>query len=344
MQSLPPESGLSAEMPQKTRNVLFLGNCQAAALADAYTEWIAPGRGDAVSFVASIWPVSAEDRALVAQADVVVEQVFDFKQHIGADAAGSGARVVRFPTVGCGFLWPFAGGAVPARAGQLWPEGTYFGPDLNDRFLNRMIADGTPAEAAVARYLALDAEQMALDKRLDFVLGQQRRRDDAAGSRIAEDIAAHFRDEPLFFGPYQPGARILRLLMADLLGKLGAERVASGYMDAIISRSQFESNWLPIHPAVAAHFGLTYVAEGQRYPTLQGSFSFAEWAGRYMRLAFTALPAAEVAPATGPDRAHAEAGAVAGSARAAAPLRPRRHASAVPGAAAEILAHANLKG
>lgn len=271
------------DMAGEMRKVLFLGNCQAASLSEVYAEHLAPGNGDAVSFVACTSPVSEADIARITEADLIVEQVFDFKQYVTTDDLDLHARVVRFPTVSCAFLWPFAGANPPAKAVERWPAGTYFGPDLNDRFLNKLIDAGADPDEAVAAYLALDAETMTLDKRYDFVLRRQRRRDEIAGSAFADTIAAHFRDEQLFFGPYHPGARVFRMMMADVLQKIGLDVETIARTDAILTRSPLDLNWLPVHPAVAAHFGLRYIAEGQRYRSLEGGFTFSEWASRYVR-------------------------------------------------------------
>ncbi len=273
----------AAKIETRKRTILFLGNCQAASLAELYADHIAPGNGDAVGFVASTSPISEADLAKILAADVIVEQVFDFKQYIAASDLDLSAHVIRFPTVSCAFLWPFTGGTAPAKAVALWPEGSYFGPDLNDRFLNKMIDDGTDPDIGVARYLDLDADAMSLDKRYDFVVRRQRRRDEVAGSRIAEVIEAHFREEQLFFSPFHPGKRIFRVLMSDILEKLGFGADTISRMEMILTRSLLDVTWLPIHPAVAAHFGLDYVAADQRYRSLDGSFTFAEWAERYMR-------------------------------------------------------------
>jgi len=271
------------------RQVLFLGNCQAASLAGVYRDHIAPETGDGVSYLPTAWPLSDAEAELVKAADVIVDQVFDFKQTIALADLAHGGRVVRFPTVSGAFLWPFTGRAHPANASFYFCNDGPYPPETGDRYLNTMIAEGVEPDEAVARYLDLDlAAILDLDKRYAAVIRQQRRRDALADWQIADLIENHFQDEHVFFSPYHPGSRLFGLLMTELLGRIGVDPGILGRAQRVLQRSPLDDTWLPIHPAVARHFGLTYIAEDQRYRSLEGRFTFAEWAKRYMRFEWNA--------------------------------------------------------
>ena len=266
------------------RLVLFLGNCQAEALASVYRARAAAEIGDSVSFLSSVSRPSDSDVQLIQDADVIIEQVFDFKPTVALEDFTPNARVVRFPTVSGAFLWPFSGRAHPRNASFPFLRGGPYPAELGDGFLNRMIVERVDPDDAVARYLELDVAAIAnLDQRYEIIIRQQRSRDALADLPTADVMERLFRDEHIFFSPYHPGPRLLRLLFAGILEKIGVDSGFIGRMQRVPTRSPLADRWLPIHPAVARHFGLSYVADNQAYRFLEGSFTFVEWAMRYMR-------------------------------------------------------------
>jgi hypothetical protein len=198
-------------------------------------------------------------------------------------AAGlpSQAQIVRIPNLYCDFLWPFAGRAHPRNRGAFALPGGPYPAEQGDRFLDQMATDGLDEDAAIARYLALNVvTEGELDSRLTDRLAILRQLDQAGGYDLAGYIADTFRTEPLFRTRQRLTMPLLRRLVAQLFGKLGV----TAWNPNSLRRVPFPASAQPIHPGVAAHFGLTWVAPGQLYPVNEeGFFSFEEFGRRYLR-------------------------------------------------------------
>lgn len=266
------------------RSVLFFGNCQAEVLADIYRDHFAAELGDQVDFVPSIKGKPELHRDRIEQADIIVEQIFDFKPRIVPGDFRTKAHVVQFPCVSGAFLWPFMGKAHPRNSESYFlPDGPY-PEEMSDQFLNDAIERGVSPAAAAKAYLDLDiVAARRLDERYRIVLRRQRQLDARAQANAADLIKARFRDAYLFATPYHPNSELLRLLAIEVAEKLG---VGSERMDRFkrrFLRCAVHDEWLPIHPVVAKHFGLKYISADHRYRSLEGSFTFTQWVERYMR-------------------------------------------------------------
>ncbi len=249
------------------RKIIFYGNCYASTLEAVYSAAIAPLRGDASSYV-SCYEEDADGSAArrIADADIIVQQVFDVDQKMSLDSVGTAAEIVRFPTVSLGFLWPY--GLVPhAKNSALdyWQCGPY---DylLGDNFLNRKIERGASPDDAVAEYLALDiAKHAHLDRLREIMIDRQRARDARCDMAFADEMDARFQSEDLFLNPYRPNARMAARLAAAVYGRLGVGADEVERLTARWRKTPFERTALPIHPGVARHFGLSYGHEGEKY-------------------------------------------------------------------------------
>ena len=270
------------------QSIVLIGNCQIRALYNLYKRFVGDAFRQRLVFIASYEDIAEADRVAIETADVVVEQVLDFKPK--ADIAGvrTSAERVLVPMVNCGFLWPFAGQPHPNNPSRPYLETGPYGAESSDAFLNRMIKQGVAAEEAVERYLALDVyATVQLDRLHEIVLDKQRKRDEVSGFRIAELIEEHFRDEPVFRTPYHPNARISVALASQFFERLGVARADIEAMQRAIRITPFPKDELPIHPAVVRHFGLRFVPEDRRWQFMhEGGFTTREFYLRYMRCAW----------------------------------------------------------
>lgn len=116
--------------------IVFLGNCQASALCAAYNIFIAEDRDQHA--IAIDWRhVSTRDIETLRGAETVVLQVSD-QSRATPDFVPNSAKLVRFPYVSGGFLWPFAHEGHIRRASSRMAEFGVYGEN-GDAFLNRMI-------------------------------------------------------------------------------------------------------------------------------------------------------------------------------------------------------------
>ena len=266
------------------RKIVFFGNCYAATLQGVYALSLAPLYGDTTSFVNCYEGGDRpESLKLISEADIIVEQVFDVGQKFEIDLASMSGRVIQFPTVSLGFLWPF--GLVPHVRNEVlpyWQCGPY---DylMGDNLLNRRINEGVPPEAAVDEYLSLDIAKVAhLDRLYDIMMDRQRARDDQTGMRFADEMEAHFRRERLFLNPYRPNVRMATSLAKAVYPRLGVSELAVEQVTSRWVKTPFERTALPIHPGVAKHFDLSYGNADERYLYHTGErLTFEQFARRY---------------------------------------------------------------
>ena len=240
-----------------SRRIVFLGDCQAIALMKAYRDFVAPFTGELITWVDAGRANEAEVRS-IAEADVVVSQVFNIETPVSAAGMRADALKVEFPAVFIGFLWPYSGQAAHVRNTPvpLMGHGPYDG-QVGDIFLNRLIQQGIAADEALKRYLDLDIVRAAhLDRLLELHLGAQASRDERTGFGFSRIIEARFRDTQLFLTSSHPTLALVVPLIQEVFERLG---VPAATTEAAIQAQRvapFPQTALPIHPGIIRHFGL----------------------------------------------------------------------------------------
>lgn len=264
--------------------IVFVGNCQAGALRALFYRFVQPHTGDESGLVASYERLTDADRAEIQTADRLVVQAQDFTAKSGDLDLPSGVPVHRFPVVSAGFLWPFGGRERPGNKSETGlPSGPY--PiQLGNSYLNRLLRDGVdPAEAA-QRYIDLDFSTVTdLDRLYNIAITKQKRMDEAFGFDVATIIADHFRDEALFLTPYHPETRIIKHLAVTLFHAMGVPDAIIDRLIRLQNNSTLPPSESPIHPAIARHFGLSYIPGDKTYRFhAEGAYGFEEWTRRYL--------------------------------------------------------------
>jgi tetratricopeptide (TPR) repeat protein len=280
---------LEGKTPSR-RRIVFLGNCQLGMLASLYRSLLPPDATEEISYVASYSQATEAQKQLVATANILVQQVLDFVPRIGD--LPTRAKVHLVPHVTAAFLWPYSGEAHPRNIPEpmLDPGGPY-PPDLGDSFLNRMIAAGVAPDEAVARYLDTDVPRVRrVDRVMELVLEKQRNRDRSCGYAFADLIEAEFRSTCLFRSPNHPETSTAIRFAAEVFGRVDVDPRALERLMIAPPQHLFPPSETPIHPALVAHFGLTYAQPDRRYRYFsEGGFTFEEYARRYMHYEWNAL-------------------------------------------------------
>lgn len=266
------------------RRLVLIGNCQVHSLWHLYLRFVEGAAQQPITYIRSYEEISDPDRAAIETAELIVEQVQNFAPK--AEIAGIATKAERMllPVVNCGFLWPFAGQAHPNNPSPPYLEPGPYGAEISDCYLNRLIAKGTDPDEAAAAYEQLDVNAVVnLDRLYEISIEKQRDRDRLANFKIADVIEEHFRDELVFLTPYHPNTRIAIALAVQFFDRLKVSRGDIERMRRAIRVAPFPKTELPIHPAVARHFGLRYAGEDRRWRFLnEGSFTFREFAQRYV--------------------------------------------------------------
>lgn len=265
--------------PQYPR-IAFVGNCQAAVLGNILKK-IAPER-PAPLIVQSFLPVPDETRQAIREADIVVWQKTNTPTPLGApDTTG---KLIEFPWVSATFLWPYYGPAhINYRSDP--PYTPYWGSEVGDRFLNTLIRDGVAPDDGLTRYLEHDHEPAKLDRAYEIAMEYQRVRDRHCGDyRTGDIIEAQFRSKPLFRTPSHPVGELTAYLAQATLPRIGLTADEQDRLASEDYSAHFPIEERPIHPQVAAHFGLEWATADRQYEICQdGTYTFTEWVLRYLR-------------------------------------------------------------
>jgi tetratricopeptide (TPR) repeat protein len=266
----------------KFRNIVFFGNCQASALASLYRDAFGAIDETTVTYMSSYEETAGAKQAL-AQADALVVQEFDFPSPIKLSDIGVGAKRIAFPSAVAGFLWPFGSKTHPRNEPRPFLQTGPYPAQMGDGFLNRLMADNVPTDDAVQQYLELDVVKRAnLDRLHELFMDRQKQRDSRTGFDLASVIESQFRDEPLFLTPDHPTMRIFREVTLGVFDFLGVASTDTEVALDHLRFAPFPREGLPIHPAVARHFGMSWANENTRYHFLsEGKFTFEEYIRRY---------------------------------------------------------------
>jgi hypothetical protein len=264
--------------------IVFFGNCQMQALRLATQLFAVPYTGDSVEWHFSAKGITPALRAALAQADVVVDQTSPMPQRHGVEKLETRARRLRVPLVGANFLWPFAGKAHPDSVRKYGPYNPFFA-DMGDAWLAARLKEGGDLDQAVAAYIALDVAQVAgLDWRYEVELDSLALLQRNTPYRFAELIAEYFRTERLFRIPYHIEGRLFRHMVSAFFTELGVPAAVHRSVEKYLVASTFGPKELPVHPGVAAHFGLHWAAADTLYRfNSEDMLSFEAWAYRFMR-------------------------------------------------------------
>jgi hypothetical protein len=267
-----------------SRRIVFAGGTQTRALARIYRTEVAGETGDDVVFIGSGAAGSDAARSALFLADVIAIEIDEDGDALPTSDLPTTAEVVRIPNLYCDYLWPFAGRSHPKNRGAFIIPGGPYPAEHGDRYLDQMMTEGVDEKEAIRRYLALDiVREGELDSRLQDRGAIQQRLDGASGFEMADYIAENFRAWPVFRTRQRITLGALRRLVGQLLPKLGVR----AFNTDRIQRVPFPAGAQPVHPGVAAHFGLKWVGPGQTYPVNQeGYFSFEAFCRRYMRFAW----------------------------------------------------------
>ncbi len=269
--------------------IVFVGNFQAQALSVLFDRFFCDRQHDVSSWISSTVELSQQQRRVIDQADLLVEQVFDWQQKGHIDNAPTSVRRVRFPLVAQRCLWPFSGHA-HIHNSPLHPElpdGPY-PSEQGDTWLNQQIQAFVDPGVAVQSYLQMDVASIRdLDRIFEFDIAAQRSRDTAADIRMAPPIESAFRSERLFNSPCRPNLPLLKLLATAVFRSFSEDEAGIERMNRYLRVNPLSDDSLPIHPSVARHFGLEYGGADYLYPLqADGPFTFVEYCRRYMQYKF----------------------------------------------------------
>ena len=213
-----------------------------------------------------------------------------------------GCALITLPRLEFESLWPLTA--------EHPPRGTLPGVPaaFGDRIALRVLRSATPPDGRRAAYEAVALNTLVdLDRMHAFVAREMFRREQGCDIHLAGFVLARFRQERLFHSALHPAAPLLEVAMSQLLGHPAIAALGTGSHDARLAAVRpglaalFADQQAPVHPAVAAHFGLAWWSPTLRYRQAEAERSFGEWVDWHLQPAPAAPAAPPVAP--GPDLA-----------------------------------------
>jgi tetratricopeptide (TPR) repeat protein len=273
------------------KRIAFLGNCQIDTLYLAYRDYVLPYCDDQAQYIEVYKEIKEEDKEFLLNSDVVVGQTLDTRQKTNLDDFDLKAKIHYVPYVQAGGIyWPYAGFPHPkSNQCEFYPRFEPYNGEAGDFYLNKLLEKNIPPDECVTRYLNEDINKAVnLDRRLAMALGMIENRDKSCGYGVAPFIRDNFRKELLFSSPGHFRRSLSLLLINELFGRLDVEPRLIARLNRLYPGNPHGGNdTAPIHPQVAEHFGLGFIAENQRFRYwFEGRFTFAEFCDRYVRFAF----------------------------------------------------------
>ena len=269
--------------PERAAKLVFVGNCQASALAWAYNHFIAENPSEHAEHFDGR-SLSDYSRARIESADAVVIQITDLGDITQFDTLRG--RVVRFPYLSGSFIWPYSTTHhVRISDPPLAEFGGFADETGGDQFLNRLFSEGRSSQEVIEAYLTLDIEKSArLDQRYDLLQRTQRARDERAGIETSQYIDRNISRELLFSTRGHPCLGLFLHLAIQTFDKLGVSGSSLSRMDRAMGLSPLEHEFVPIHPKVREHFGLVPPRADGQYLFNMVLRNFEQYIDCYMRM------------------------------------------------------------
>ena len=176
-------------------------------------------------------------------------------------------RAFYVPT--CEALWPFRG-----RDGRAVPEPGRYPTSrypYGDRFAQALAGVEMSSDMLLLMYeAATGKEPVDLDAMFAADMRLWQRQDEQSGMRLADFIAARFRQDRLFVAPDRVGPVLLREMVRQILDdpmvrELAAPSVVARELDVVLDGYSGMREEVPVHPRAATHFGLAWWSSDMHY-------------------------------------------------------------------------------
>ena len=277
-----------------TRSVLIYANCQGEELL--FTGRYLRGLGDDVTFKwIPLHKVSDRDWDSLYGPDFMRDVVTVWEQVEGGQPTQHRAalherlpkscEIIKFPPFSALFLWPFSGNDPRVAAD---PE-RYPWPDSMAAVLSTESLDD---DALFDKYMAVTTERMPdLDRRLRLDAARWQATDALADIQLGEWVERNFRTTQLFHTSGHITAAASGTLFRQLLQRThGLDRRPIGQAlteaDLLLRHHQGQNfECVPIHPAVAAAFNLSWYDPNALYRWHGHEWTFRQYILHYIRWA-----------------------------------------------------------
>lgn len=251
--------------------IVFYGNCQMGRLAEclAVTRDYYPDHDDEYAYV-DAEALGARERLADERMDRLVYQVTRKQMEPPVRA-----ETLRLPALYFRPLWPFDGPDERITAAGPVTRG--------DKFVNRLRREGFSAAEIFRRYTDADlARDFDLDRMLETQLGRFRALDAMSDVHVADWIAGDFRERQLFNMFWHPSPESYSRYARPICDFLGLSEAHADIACKVVAATDTQLPEIPIHPSVAARFGLAWAPAGRTYQGFTDALTFDQWLWRHL--------------------------------------------------------------
>ncbi len=162
-------------------------------------------------------------------------------------------RLIRYPILWLGSLWPLhSDGPRKASAASRQDDANPYG----DRLILDLLDEGLGSDEAVRRWLETDVPALVDLDRLHEILEQKARLlDTRADVKLGGLVQDGFREQRLFVSRNHFSKAMFQQTLELVFAEIGLPAPELDLAKALRGMGDFE---VPIHPSVAAHFGLRW--------------------------------------------------------------------------------------
>jgi hypothetical protein len=269
------------------RTVIISGNCHGRFLRRSLSRALAGQPYEVIwaRHMGGRGQDAADDEALRRCAFVLQQTGHQTSDLIGKEALPSDCRIIRFPIVWMNSLWPL---------NCLDPRNPAGGPDnrgpfpYGDRMLLQFLEEESAPDEAVERWFEADpGKWKKLDRFHEINVAKARQLDLDADVKLGQFVLDTFRRERLFVTYNHPSPQMLQHMAQALCEALGFADARPALPKA--NQDGVGEIQVPIHPKVAAHFGLEWFDPDALYRYFDEHLSAREYMLRYA--GFAPLPA-----------------------------------------------------
>ena len=268
-------------MAEDTRKptMIVAGNCQGSFLERAIAE--SPDITDRYRVV-YFRAFRKGDPAVVSPDDIrdceiMIEQIAHQAPIMpGIELLPADCKIIRYPILWMNSLWPFHIADPRNKPVQGAPAGLF---PYGDRLMLQILDEGLTPEQASERYLGTDIRKVIdLDRFHEIntvkAASLDQRADLKWGGRTLQD----FKTDRLFVSRNHPTMDFLHYMRDGVFDALGVKPPPS---DLVQASGGMGEHHVPIHPQIAAHFGLEWCDPDMKYQHRSHSFSIGEYLRHY---------------------------------------------------------------
>lgn len=179
----------------------------------------------------------------------------------------AGARSVAIPSMFFRLYWPF------------WRGGGAF--ESSHVVLDRLLREGLPKTDLLRVFLRGRVLPGAeIERVTNQSLARERAKEQLTPIKYVDWVCDHFRERLLLNQVNHPGHELLCHVAREVLRLLDVAEPDGG-VEPLVPELHPEFR-MPVHPVVAAHWGLAFADESTRYPVYGRKLTFAEYAEEYV--------------------------------------------------------------